>query len=96
LVLSSIIPQPALDKYKFKFQFWARDVTIIRNMTTSKWMNVAYIIDSNTAAMTDLYDREVPQELVLEDLITCRCQICGRDRSGPEDGPGDPVPPGIS
>jgi hypothetical protein len=96
LVLSSIIPQPALDKYKFKFQFWARDVTIIRNMTTTKWMNVACIIDSNTAAMTDLSDREVPRELVLGDLIACRCQICGRDRSGLEDGRGDPVPPSIS
>ncbi len=95
MVISSIIPQPALDKYKFKFQFWAREVAKRRNITTSKWMNVAYIIASNTATMTDLSDREVPRELVLGDLIACRCQICGRDQSGPEDGPGDPVSPGI-
>jgi hypothetical protein len=67
-VLSSLIPFPALDNYRFKFQFWPRDVAIRRNMTTSKWLDVGTIIASNSATVTDLNGREIPSEVVMEDL----------------------------
>jgi hypothetical protein len=66
--LSAIIPAPSLDKYKFRFQFWARDVAIRRNMMTSKWLDVTSIIESNMAAISDLAGVEVAQEDVLEEL----------------------------
>jgi hypothetical protein len=67
-VLGNIIPFPALNNYRFKFQFWARDIAIRRNMTTSKWLDVGTIIASNAATITDLSGREIPAEAVMEDL----------------------------
>ncbi len=66
--LSSIIPTVALDKYKFKYQFWARDIAIRRNMTTGKWLDVTAIIESNMATLTDPSGNEVAQDVVLEEL----------------------------
>jgi hypothetical protein len=66
--LSSLIPAAALDRYKFKFQFLAHDVTIRRNMTTGKWLDVTSIIEANMATLTDLSGDEVAQDIVLEEL----------------------------
>jgi hypothetical protein len=67
-VLGNIIPFPALNNYRFKFQFWARDIAIRRNMTTSKWLDVGTIIASNSATISDPSGREIPAEVVMEDL----------------------------
>jgi hypothetical protein len=37
-------------------------------MTTSKWLDVGTIIASNSATVTDLNGREIPSEVVMEDL----------------------------
>jgi hypothetical protein len=37
-------------------------------MTTSKWLDVGTIITSNSATITDLNDRVIPSEVVMEDL----------------------------
>ncbi len=66
--LSSIIPAVALDRYKLKYQFWARDIAIRRNMTTGKWLDVTTIIESNMATLTDPSGNEVAQDVVLEEL----------------------------
>jgi hypothetical protein len=47
---------------------WARDVAIRRNMTTSKWLDVTSIIETNMAVISDLAGDEVAQEDVLEEL----------------------------
>jgi hypothetical protein len=66
--LSALIPAASLDRYKFKFQFWARDVAIRRNMTTSKWLDVTSIIEANMASLSTATGDEVAQDVVLEEL----------------------------
>ncbi len=66
--LSSLIPAAALDRYKFRFQFWACDIAIRQNMTTSKWLDVTSIIEENMATLTDLSGDKVAQDIVLEEL----------------------------
>jgi hypothetical protein len=42
--LARLIPSPNLNRWKAKYQFWAGDTTICRNMTTSRWKDVYQMI----------------------------------------------------
>ena len=66
--LTKFIQLPALEGWNIKFQFWARDVTIRRNMTTSIWVNISKMINSKEAVVTDDSGEPVAQEAVLGTL----------------------------
>ncbi len=45
--LNKLIPSPNLNRWKAKYQFWARDTAIRRNMMTGCWMDVYQLIHCN-------------------------------------------------
>jgi phosphoribosylformylglycinamidine (FGAM) synthase-like amidotransferase family enzyme len=45
--LDRLIPSPNLNRWRARYQFWARDTAIRRNMTTSSWRDVYQLIHSN-------------------------------------------------
>ena len=61
--LTKFIQLPSLGAWSLKFPFWARDISIRRNMTTSIWVNISKIISSKEVAVTT--GEPVPQEGVL-------------------------------
>ena len=65
--LTRFIQLPALEGWNIKFQFWAPDVTIRRNMTTSIWVNISKMINSKEVMVTDTGE-PVAQEAVLSAL----------------------------
>jgi hypothetical protein len=66
--LSDIIPSPNLNKWKMKYQFWARDTAIRRNMTTSAWKDVYSLIRENETRIEDDDGDEISTEEVLTEL----------------------------
>ena len=54
-----------MEGWNLKFQFWARDVTIHRNMTTSIQVNISKMINSKEAIVKDDTGEPVAQEAVL-------------------------------
>ena len=67
LPMNHIIPRPGLVRWTLRYQQWARDIEIRRNMTSSKWMDVRETIAAKEA--TVLEDGvEVPYEEVLAEL----------------------------
>ena len=64
--LTRYIQLPALEGWNLKFQFWARDVTIRRSMTSSIWVNISKMINSKEAMVTDDTGDPVAQEAVLD------------------------------
>ena len=65
VLLTRYIQHPALEGWNLKFQFWARDVTIHRNMTTSIQVNISKMINSKEAMVKDDTGEPVAQEAVL-------------------------------
>ena len=63
--LTRYIQLPALKGWNLKFQFWAHNVTIRRNMTSSIWINISKMINSKEAMVTDDTGEPVAQEAVL-------------------------------
>jgi hypothetical protein len=66
--LSSLIPAPALNSWKAKFQFWARDTAIRRNMTTSAWKDVYALIHSHEVQVEEAEGEPVDAEEVIREL----------------------------
>jgi hypothetical protein len=57
-----------LPRKKLQLQYWLRDVTIRRNMTTSTWIDVADLIRVNNATLVDKEDAATTSEDVLNIL----------------------------
>jgi hypothetical protein len=49
----NLIPSPNPNRWKAKYQFWARDTAIRRNMTTSTWKDVYALIHSHEIQVTE-------------------------------------------
>ena len=63
--LTRYIQLPALKGWNLKFQFWAHNGTIRRNMTSSIWVNISKMINSKEAMVTDNTGEPMAQEAVL-------------------------------
>ena len=63
--MTSMFSLPSLTGWKFKFQYWPRDVTIRRNMCSSVWVDASTMIGSKEAVVCDANDAQVPYEAVL-------------------------------
>jgi hypothetical protein len=57
-----------LPNKKVQLQYWARDIAIRRNMTTSVWIDVVDLIRSNEASMVDETEAATSSEDVLTTL----------------------------
>jgi hypothetical protein len=57
---------PAAATWKARHQAWLRDVEIRRNMTTSVWVDLATLVSSNNAVVTDERDEPVQPERFAE------------------------------
>ena len=66
--LTKMMQLPSLSGWRFKFQFWPRDVTIRRNMSTSIWVDVSSIIAEREATIIDDSDNQVPRDAVLGEM----------------------------
>ena len=66
--LSRFIRLPAIEGWNLKFQFWPRDITIRRNMTSSIWVNISKMINTKEAVISDDAGEPVAQEAVLTEL----------------------------
>jgi hypothetical protein len=78
-VLYLLFPDPKLSRFLMVYQFWCKDVTIRRNMTTGKWMDCVTLIKSNTVTITDLegnpIDAEELERLLSKELLQHRASI---------------------
>ena len=66
--MTEMFQLPSLSAWRFRMQFWARDVLIRRNMTTSIWVLVSTILSAREAQVTDDTDQLVPTEAVLAEI----------------------------
>ena len=66
--MTEMFQLPSLSAWRFRMQFWARDVLIRRNMTTSTWVLVSTILSAREAQVTDDTDQLVPTEAVLAEI----------------------------
>jgi hypothetical protein len=67
VMLEQIIPGPAAfpHGWRYKTQFWPRDVAIRRNMTTGGWQDVYENLAARQAQVVDVADILVPTEDVV-------------------------------
>ncbi len=65
--LHKIIPWEGLSIYSIKFEFWARDVHVRRNMTTTVWLDMYSAIKENNVTVLREEDDSVVE---LEDIIS--------------------------
>ena len=63
--MTEMFQMPSLSAWRFRMQFWARDVLIRCNMTTSIWVWVSTILSAREVQVTDNSDQLVPTEAVL-------------------------------
>ena len=66
--MTEMFQLPSLSEWRFKMQFWARDVLIRRNMTTSIWVSISTILAAREAQVIDDSDQLVPTEAVLAEI----------------------------
>jgi hypothetical protein len=53
LSFNNLLPAEPLRDYKLRYQYWARDIAIRRNLTTSGWIDVADLVAANNATVLD-------------------------------------------
>ena len=68
LDMATIIPSPAFKGWRLNFQYWARDIAIRRNVTTSAWMDVPALICSNQAEVLDANGTGIPSAEFMQRL----------------------------
>ncbi len=66
--LGKLIPSPNLNGLKARYQFWARDTAIRRNMTTSVWKDVYALIHSHEIQVEEETGGPVSSEDVIREL----------------------------
>ena len=66
--MTKMFSMPSLAGWKYKFQFWPRDVTIRRNMCSSIWVDASSMIASREAVVNDDNNTPVPMEAVMGTL----------------------------
>jgi hypothetical protein len=54
--------------WQFRFQVWARDIKIIRNMVSTTWLNVRSQLAAKEAWIEEQMGAQVPGDAVLEEL----------------------------
>ena len=68
--MASLLLVPKAADWRFRFQIWARDIDIRRNMTTSAWYDTKEMLAAREATVVDAGNEIIPQETVLEALDT--------------------------
>ena len=66
--LSALLLVPSASPWQFRYQKWARDIDIRRNMTTSVWYSVSTLLAAREASVIDGEGTLVPVETVLQAL----------------------------
>ena len=66
--MTEMFQLPSLSAWRFRMQFWARDMLIRRNMTTSIWVSISTILAAREAQVIDDSDQLVPTEAVLAEI----------------------------
>lgn len=66
--LGKLIPSPNMNGLKARYQFWARDTAIRRNMTTSVWKDVYALIHSHEIQVEEETGGPVSSEDVIREL----------------------------
>jgi hypothetical protein len=60
LAFNHLLPAEPLRDYKLRYQNWARDIAIRRNLTTSCWIDVADLVAANNATVLDPTGAGIP------------------------------------
>ena len=60
LSFNNLLPAEPLRDYKLRYQYWARDIAIRRNLTTSGWIDVADLVAANNATVLDPTGAGIP------------------------------------
>jgi hypothetical protein len=63
--LGAMIPREALHGWRFRTQYWPRDIKIRTNMTTSVWNDLADTIAAKVGTVIDDNGAEIPGREVL-------------------------------
>ena len=63
--MASLLLVPRAANWRVKFQIWARDIDLRRNMTTSAWRDVKEMLAAREATVVDATDETIPKETVL-------------------------------
>jgi hypothetical protein len=68
VLMGSLFPANGLNCWKAKFQFWARDTAIRRNMTTSAWKDVYSMLHSHEVLVEEEGGEPVDMAEVIGEL----------------------------
>jgi hypothetical protein len=63
--LGAMVPRDTFHGWRFRTQYWARDIKIRTNMTTSAWIDLADTIAAKDGAVFDDAGAEIPGREVL-------------------------------
>jgi hypothetical protein len=66
--MDRLFPSPNLNGWKARFQFWARDTAIRRNMSTSVWKDAYAMFHSHEVQVLTAGDEQVNTEEVIREL----------------------------
>ena len=66
--LGAMIPQQAFSGWRYKTQYWLRDIRIRTNMTSSAWVDVAGSVAARDSSIEDEGGAEIPAREFLRKL----------------------------
>jgi hypothetical protein len=58
--LGAMVPRDTFNGWRFRTQYWSRDIKIRTNMTTSAWIDLADTIAAKDGAVFDDAGAEIP------------------------------------
>jgi hypothetical protein len=64
--LGSLVPRDAFRGWRFRTQYWLRDIKIRTHMTSSAWIDLADTISTKDGTVIDENGAEIPGREVLE------------------------------
>jgi hypothetical protein len=60
LTFNHLLPGEPLRDYRLRYQYWAQDIAIRRNLTTSCWIDVADLVAANNTTVLDPTGADIP------------------------------------